>query len=49
MPIITIDLPQNVDKCLAIEKVQRENITKAETIVQILDEYFKPDKEVKRK
>jgi len=41
---IQIDVPENVNNCLKILKVQRANDTIAETVSQILDEYFSNEK-----
>lgn len=38
---IQFDLPEDVDKYLRIQKVKRDVITKAETIIIILREYMK--------
>lgn len=42
MVLIQIDVPADLDKMLQIERIQREHITKAETVVEIINEYFKP-------
>jgi len=38
MAWIQVDIPEELDKFIGIEKIKRNNITKSETIVELLKE-----------
>ena len=41
MVFIQLDIPVNLNKLVGIERIKREHNDKRETIVKILEEYFK--------